>query len=176
MKKVIAMWFLFLLTLLWMTSCGTRDTKKTEVKEEVKTEIEASTKVEESTKTETKTETNTVADVVEQNENLTPVDPSKPMTKTVEEKDGKKITTYENANVSSGSKTDKSVKAETKKENSTTDSKAETDLKATHDIEKSEEVKATESNKGFALPYWWIWVIATIVISFLIYESRNKKS
>lgn len=173
MKKVIVMWFMFLLTLLWMTSCGTRNTKKTEVKEEIKTEIEASANVEESTNTETKTETTTAADVVEQNENLSPVDPSKPMTKTVEEKDGKKITTYENANVSSSTKSDKSTKAETKQENSTKDSKAQMDFKATAESEKAEDVKVTESDKGSVFSYWWLlWLLVPLGL-WKIYDIRK---
>ena len=173
MKKVIVMWFLFLFTLLWMTSCGTRNTKKTEVKEEVKTELEASKKVEQSTQTETKTETNTVADVVEQNENLTPVDPFKPMTKTVEEKDGKKIFTYENANVSTGSKIDKSKKSESTDEVIKSDFKGESDFKATEGIKKTDKSKVTESDKGFAISYWWILLLLIPLGLWRLYNLKD---
>lgn len=173
MKKVIAMWFMFLLTLLWMTSCGTRNTKKTDIKEEIKTEVEASTKIQETTNKDSKTETKTAADVVEQNENLSPVDPTKPMTKTVEEKDGKKITTWENANVNYNSKIDKSIKTEALQENTQTNSKSETDFKASGETKKTDEIKQTGSDKGFALNLWWILLLLIPLGLWRLYNIKN---
>lgn len=165
---------LIIILMFMIFSCGTRNTKKTEVKEEIKTEIEASTNTEVSEISETKTETKTDNDVVDQSENLTPIDPSKPMTKTVEEKDGKKITTYENANVSSGTKTDKSKKAETKNEIAKIDSKSKSDFKAVQEVKKSDMAKVTESNKGFSFSLWWLLLLLIPVGIWKFYNIKNK--
>ena len=173
MKTLIKIFLTILLTSgIW--SCGTRNTKKTAVKEEIKTKIEASAKTEVATVTDTKTEAVTQNDVVDRSENLTPVDPSKPMVKTVEEKDGKKITTWENAIVNSETKTDKSHKNEKAEQIIETDSKTETNFKSNQGIKKSDKEKVTESDKGFAASFWWLFLLVIPVAIWKIYQVKNK--
>lgn len=169
MKKLIT-----LFALIFLISCGTRKTNKTEIKEEIKTEIEASTKIEETKTEERIIEKSEDSDKTETVENLTPIDPEKPMKKTVEEKDGKKITTWENASVNSGTKTDKSKKSESIDEVVKTDSKRESDFKVISESKKTDKVKFTESDKGVVFSWWWIWIIVLIIVLKVIYDSRNK--
>lgn len=172
MKKLILT--ILLISTLW--SCGTRNVKKTEIKEEIKTETETSTKTEESTTEERVIKKSEDSDKTETVENLTPIDPDKPMKKTVEEKDGKKITTWENATVNYNSKIDKSKKSESVDEVVKSDFKRESDFKAVQEGKKTDKVKVTESDKGVVFSWWWIWIIVLIIILKVIYDSRNKQS
>ena len=95
------------------------------------------------------------------------------MKKTVEEKDGKKITTWENANVNYNSKIDKSIKTEALQENTQTNSKSETDFKASGETKKTDETKQTGSDKGFALNLWWILLLLIPLGLWRLYNIKN---
>ena len=172
MKTLIKILLIVFLTSgIW--SCGIRKTNKTEIKEEIKTETETSTKTEESTTEERVIKKSEDSDKTETVENLTPIDPDKPMKKTVEEKDGKKITTWENANVNYNSKIDKSIKTEALQENTQTNSKSETDFKASGETKKTDEIKQTGSDKGFALNLWWILLLLIPLGLWRLYNIKN---
>jgi hypothetical protein len=173
MKTLTRIFLTILLTsAIW--SCGTRNTKKTDIKEEIKTEIDASEKKEINAISETKTDVIIQNNIVDQSENLTPIDPSKPMTKTVEEKDGKKITTYENANVSSGSKTDKSLKNEKTEQITKTDSKVETHIKSKQRVKKVNRNKQSESDKGFGISFWWLLLLFIPGVIYFFLRIKNR--
>lgn len=162
------------LGLFLFLSCGTRNTKKTDIKEEIKTEKKTSNKTDIVNESDKKTYTKTESDISETRENLTPIDPSKPMKKTVEEKDGKKTITYENASVNSETKTDKSVKSQVSNEKTKTDSKSETEIKASQESEKSDQSKVTESDKGIGFSCALIWLLIIAIIFAVWYKYRNK--
>ena len=157
--KLLGIALATLLIGLSIISCGTRNVKKTEIKEEIKTETEISAKTDITTESDKKTDTKTESDVSESLENLTPINPDKPMKKTVEEKDGKKITTWENATVNSGTKTDKSKKSKSINEVVKSDFKGETDFKVIAESKKTDESKITESDKGFTFNLNWLWLL-----------------
>lgn len=171
--KLLGIAFATLFIGLFLISCGTRNTKKTEIKEEINTEIEASTKTDIKTETDKKTDTKTESNISESLENLTPINPDKPMKKTVEEKDGKKITTWENANVNSETKTDKSKKSESTDESVKTDSNAETKIKASEEIKKTDESKITESDKGFVFNLNWLWWLLIPLGLWWLYKTKT---
>ena len=172
MKTLIKILLIVFLTSgIW--SCGIRKTNKTEIKEEIKTETETSTKTEESTTEERVIKKSEDSDKTETVENLTPIEPEKPMKKTVEEKDGKKITTWENASVNSGTKTDKSKKSESVDEVVKSDFKGETKINASEEIKKEEDVKVTDADKGFALNLWWILLLLIPLGLWRLYNIKN---
>ena len=171
--KLLAIAFATLFIGLFLISCGTRNTKKTEIKEEIKTETEISTKSEESKTEERVIKKTEDSDKTETVENLTPINPDKPMKKTVEKKDGKEITTYENAAVNSGTKTDKSKKSESVDEASKTDFKGETKINASEEIKKDEEEKFTDADKGGVFSWWWVLLLLLIPI-YLGYKKYKQ--
>lgn len=168
MKKLI----LTILLILTLWSCGTRNTKKTEIKEEEKTEIDSSEKSDEKKEEDRKTVKEEESDIEEESEILIPTDPSKPIKKTVEEKDGKKTTTWENASVDTSKKKEKSKKKEVTDEKIKTEIKKEVKQKQVASKKKSDVSKETERKMGF--PYWMLWFLILIPV-YLAYKKYKEK-
>lgn len=166
-----------------ISSCsGTRNVKKDEIKiensEATNTEISTDIVInsnKDSTVDTTKKKQSDV-DVVDTEENLEPIDPDKPMKKTVEEKDGKKTTTYENAKVNNKSKVDKSkiVEDENIIDKSLEKVKYNGSTKIKQDSNRNNNIESTsrESNRTGGFP-WWI-VIVLIFISGFLYIKFKK--
>jgi len=175
---------LSLLFLVFMLlSCGTRNTKKTKYEESIKKELALKTEENHSSDKQTETEKQTdtkkevSADVKQLEEDLAPIDPTKPIVKT-ETKDGNKtITTWENANVNNKTKTDnyKSTEEINTKEKSTEQEKtagsSSTKLNEKEDEKKSEFNKEIERTSGF--PWWTLWFLLIIPI-YIGYQKVKK--
>lgn len=182
--KAIVIWFAFLLMLLWMTSCGSRNVKKTEIKEDEKKDIsikkdESTTeKTEKDFKKETETEKKTENDIVDIEENLEPIDPAKPMVKKETQEGNTKVTTWENAKVNNKSKTDKSKTdqkektSEDSKEITNKESKAKTDITQTEKRTKKQSDKETERQTGF--PWWTLWFLLLIPAYFAYRKYKSS--
>lgn len=175
---------LFIATLcVAISSCsGTRNVKKDEIKiensEATNTEIDTDIVIDSSkdSTVDTTKKKQSDADVVDTEENLEPIDPNKPMKKTVEEKDGKKITTYENANVNSKSKVDKSkiVEDENIIDKSSEKVKYTGSTKIKHDSNSNSNIESTsrESNRKSGFP-WWLVIVILTVLSILYYKFKK---
>lgn len=173
---------LLILISLLLFSCGTRKTKKsqTEIKAEASTTIEASSvaisETEKQKTTEIKTAIKVKNDVIDEAENLTPINPDQPIIKTTEVKDGKTTTTWQNAKVDTSKKTDKSEKSDTidKKEfiAETGNSNLTTNVK----IKRDEETKASSRDKDTKNISWsWWWLIVLVPIGLLAYLYRKNR-
>ena len=170
--RFIALALLIILSGLLIISCGTRNVKKTEVKEEEKKEIEHTEKSEEKKEEKRKTVKETDSDVEEEKEFLVPIDPKKPIKKTIEEKDGKKIITWENASVDTSKKKDKSKDKETTDEQVNTDTKKASVKKETQSKKTSDTSKEIQKKTGF--PYGILWILLLIPI-YLAYRKIRKR-
>lgn len=161
--------------LLSLTSCGSRKVSTSKTKEETKTETVKSetSKTETDIKTETTVKENISFDVVAESENLVPVDPLKPITKTETISGNTKTTVYDNATVNRNQTTDKSDKTSEIKRNEAETVKSDViKVKETKSeslkVEKDKETERSE-------PIIWCILILGGVIIFFIWIGRRKK-
>lgn len=161
MKKLI-----YILTSIFLLSCGTRKVETVKQQEEVKTEEQVVDK----TKTVTETESNVI--VVEDAETkvYTPVDPTVPMV--ITDETGKTETIY------NGKKETKKTKTDTKaNEVSKTEVANNIKSKVKTEAKKKKKAKAAE-RKGVGTSFWfWIGISAGLylLIRFLIFLYRKYK-
>lgn len=182
MKTMLKIVFIVFLT-SGTCSCGTRKVQKTETKESAKTELDLKIDENHTSEKETETEKTTeinkevAADIKELNENLEPIDSSKPITKTESVKDGVKTTTWDNAKVINNTKTDKSKIKEISAAEEKTNEKEKAsgssyvNLKKKDEVEKSTSDKGTESDKGWGFSWWWFLLLLVPVVWWL-YKSK----
>jgi len=193
MKNVIL--FLMFATLLSGTSCGSRKSSKSKTENKSETNIETSAKttavIEKDVQNDIHNQTDIVAEnekkvennVVEENENLEPIDPTKPMTKEVVIEGNKTTTKWENAKVNNGKKTDNTVSEEKSNLN---DKSLFTDNSRTKDLfdfnqnlnykredETSSETsnKETDAQRGFS--FWWLLLLVIPLGLYLWWRYRR---
>jgi flagellum-specific peptidoglycan hydrolase FlgJ len=172
---------LLILISLLLFSCGTRKTNKskTEIKTEASTTIEASTvavsKTEKQTETDTKTAIAEKTDVIDETEKLEPIDPDKPMIKTTETKDGKTISTWQNARVDNNKKTDKSEKSTTEDKKEFIDESGNSNLSSNLKIKKDKARTGSSSEKNTKNISWsWWWLIVLVPIGGVVFYYSKK--
>lgn len=173
---------ILLIALVIFVSCGTRKTNKTKtdivttsekVVETLKTEDATKEK---STEAESSEVNSTVNNVIDENENLEPINPDKPMIKTTETKDGKTKTTYENAKVNSKKTTDNSISNSSINSTINT-SEVEKSRKSEglkiNEKAKTEIVDTSKSSKRINLSWWWLIVLIPVAIGAYYYSRRK---
>jgi hypothetical protein len=179
MKNLI----LILISVL-LFSCGTRKTSKsqTEIKTEASTTIEASTvaasETEKQTETETKTDIAVKNDIIDEAEKLEPIDPDKPIIKTTETKDGKTISTWQNAKVDISKKADKSEKSTTGDIKEKTAEKTKKDLTEKVKVKEDEkvdiEIDTKDTTKTPMSNWWYLLLLIPIVAAYVWYNTKSK--
>jgi len=172
MKKSI-----LLLSAIILCSCASRKVNTEINKTESKSELTEVVKEETSTNTENKKESVTTdkttinSDISEVEEDVKAIDPLKPITKTVTKDGNTTKTVWENANVTSKTKSDKSVsnihsdKKETASQTESINQKLESEIR-----QKEETNIKTKSKQTEVVSLWWL-LLLLIPLGYWIYRK-----
>lgn len=176
MKNLLGL-LLFSILLL---GCGNRKTNKTKV-DTVNT-LERTIESVEETKTEGEVMTygqillfkNQNNNILEEIQEIEPIDQTKPIVKTEELKDGKIITTFQNSKVRLSKKIDTSILTSTESSENTTIDKKKVAIKKKAAIKEKEKIKIKKSVKDTENTVWYSWTFFLLIILLIIWLFRKK--
>lgn len=173
MKKIL------LLSAIILCSCASRNVSTDITKTESKTAVTESLKEETTSNTEKQKElteidkTTVKNDVIETEEDLKPIDTSKPVTKTVTTYGNTTKTVWENANVISREKTDKSISEKQTDKNEIAKENSEVKTESESNTDKKESVKSKEKTKETeVISLWWFLLLLIIPLGYWVYKTR----
>lgn len=170
---------LLLLSVIILCSCASRKVSTDITKTETKTDVTEALKEKTTSNTEKKKESTEIdkttvkTDVIETEEDVKPIDASKPVTKTVTKDGNTTKTVWENANVTTIAKTDKSVSEKQTYKKETAKEKSEAKTKSESKTDKKESVKSKEKTKETeVISLWWLLLLLIIPFGYWVYKTK----
>lgn len=175
MKKTLFYWFSLLLTLLWMTSCGTRKTQTSHSDKKVELEQTDIDKkdltVQDNTNVKVTNEVASTDETTKTKTTYTPVDPTKPSSYTDENGSKKELN---NASRTEEKTSSKSNKKETlQSEASTAKKVVDNGTKSSTTVAKAAASQKGKETDKTVTYYWFLWFIPIGGLAYLIWKYKD---